>query len=101
MTEENPIACSLDPGDLRHRLSEIAAIGAESLIARDTEGDRYLLRFSRNEATRRRLAAIVAAEARCCSFLELSPEDREDALVLSIVAPEGAEAVASQLASAF
>jgi hypothetical protein len=89
MTEETPIACSLGPSDLRQRLSEIAAVGADSLIERGTVGDRHLLRFRADAETRHRLEAIIAAEAKCCAFLDLSLDEQGDELVLSINAPEG------------
>ena len=103
MADQDPIACSLDPSDLRRRLAEITAIGAESLIARDTEGERHLLRFRKSADARRRLEAIIEAEADCCSFLDLSLREQEDALVLSIAAPAGPEAmaIADHLAGAF
>ncbi len=101
MNKGTPTACSLGAGDLRERLNEIAAVGAESLIGRSTDGDRHLLRFRSTEATRRRLEAIVAAEAECCSFLNLSLEDQDDVLVLSISAPEDGQPVADELAAAF
>jgi hypothetical protein len=57
--------------------------------------------FRADAATRRRLVEIVAAEAECCSFLELSLDRRGDELVLSIAAPRGAPALADGLAGAF
>jgi hypothetical protein len=101
MTEEGPIACSLAPSDLRQRLQEIAAAGADSLIERGRAGDRHLLRFDSDAETRRRLEAIVAAEAKCCSFLDLSLENQNHDLVLSIGAPQGGQSVADELAGAF
>jgi len=98
---EAPIACSLGPGDLRQRLNEIAAIGAEGLIERRADGDRQLLCFRADDETHRRLEAIVAAEAECCSFLELSLERQGGKLVLSIAAPRAGRPVAEELAAAF
>jgi hypothetical protein len=101
MTEGPPIACSLGASDLRQRLAEIAEISAESLIERSADGERHLLRFRSNADTLRRLEAIVAAEAKCCSFLDLSLEAQGDELVLSVSAPEGGQPVADELAAAF
>lgn len=101
MTEATPIACSLAASDLRRRLSEIAAIGAESLLERRDEGDRRLLRFRADAGTRRRLEAVVAAEGECCSFLELSLKEQGRELVLSIGAPEDGRGAADALAAAF
>ena len=62
---------------------------------------RRLLRFRKSEEVRRRLEAIVAAEAECCSFLDFSLSEDDGGLVLSITAPTDAEAVADELATAF
>jgi hypothetical protein len=101
MTEGTPIACSLDASDLQERLREIAEVGATSLIERSTEGDRHLLRFRSDAETRHRLEAIVAAEAKCCSFLDLALEERGGELILAVGAPEGGQPIADELAAAF
>jgi hypothetical protein len=101
MTEQNPVACSLGASALQQRLATIAAVGGDGLIERSTDRGRHLLRFHSDETTRRRLEEIVAAEAECCSFLDLSLEEQDGALVLSIAAPEAGQAVADELAAAF
>jgi len=101
MTEGTPIACSLDASELQERLREIAEVGATSLIERSTEGDRHLLRFRSDAETHRRLEAIVAAEAKCCSFLDLSLEERGGELILTVGAPENGQPIADELAAAF
>jgi hypothetical protein len=103
VAEEQPVACSLNASELQVRLAEIAAAGAEALIASEAEGDRHLLRFRAGTETRRRLERIVAAEAECCSFLELELELSEagSELVLAIAAPGDGQAVADELAAAF
>jgi hypothetical protein len=101
MTEALPVACSLSAGDLKERLAAIAEIGAESLLAREVDGKRHLLRFSADTPNRKRLEEIVAAEAECCSFLDLALKERGGELVLSIAAPEDGQAVADELASVF
>lgn len=101
MNTDTPIACALGAGDLEQRLVTIAAIGADSLISRETDGTRHLLHFRADDATRRRLEEIVAAEAECCVFLDLSLSQRDGELVLSIAAPGDGQAVADGLAAAF
>lgn len=101
MTEELPIACTLNAGDLKQRLASIGEIGKESLIARTSEGGRHLLRFRSDAETFRRLEEIIAAEAACCSFLDLALEERGGELVLSVAAPQNGQAVADELAATF
>ena len=101
MTDDTPIACSLGASDLEQRLAAIAEIGAGSLISHEVEEGCHLLRFRADADTRRRLEEIVVAEARCCSFLDLSLTDRGGELVLSVAAPGDGQRVADELAAAF
>jgi hypothetical protein len=101
MKDDTPMTCSLDVDRLERRLAAIVTIGATGLIAHDIDGSRHMLRFRASEETRRSLKAIVAAEAECCSFLDLSLSAQNDELVLSIVAPKDGQAVADELALAF
>jgi hypothetical protein len=98
MTGETPIACSLSAEELPARVAEIRAIGADALLGVDGPG---ALRFRNNEATRGRLEAIVAAESECCGFLAFELKAVGDELELRITGPEGAEALADDLAQAF
>jgi hypothetical protein len=98
MSSETPIACSLDAAELDARRAEIAAVGTEALRSVDADGT---LRFRSDTETRRRLEAIVAAEAQCCSFLDMRLRPEGDELALTIVAPSGAEAAAQDLVDAF
>jgi len=101
MTDDRPIACSLDPSELPERLATIAEIGADSLVSREVRGGRHLLRFRADAATRERLEGVVDAEAACCSFLDLALAEDADELLLSIAAPAEGRAVADGLARAF
>jgi hypothetical protein len=101
MTDQDPVACSLEAGALEQRLAAIAAVGADSLISRHAEAGRHLLRFRAGAATRKRLEQIIAAEADCCSFLDLSLSHEAGELVLSIAAPRDARTLAEGLAGAF
>lgn len=101
MTDALPIACSLSAGDLKQRLAAIAEIGEESLVDHETDDGRHLLRFRSDAETRKRLEEIVAAEAECCSFLDLALGERGGELILSLAAPQEGQAVADELAAAF
>jgi len=101
MTEETSIACSLSGGELQDRIAAIDAIGADSLIRSGTDGARHLLHFHSDSVTRRRLEEIVAAEAECCSFLDLQLSEQDGELILTIAAPRNGQPVADELAEAF
>jgi hypothetical protein len=101
MNAETPLACSLDAGQLEERLAAIDAVGARSLTSHAVEGSRHILRFQGSRKTRRQLEEIVAAEADCCSFLELSLRADGEDLLLSIAAPEHAKELGDQLANSF
>jgi len=101
MIDPSPIACTLGASDLRRRLDEIAALGADALIAHEASEGAHILRFRRDDETRPRLERIAAAEAECCSFLDLSISERDGDLLLAIAAAEGSEQVAEALALVF
>ncbi len=101
MNDPDPIACSLDAASLRERLDEIEALGAESLIEATREGEGHILRFRSGPRTAERLAAIVAAESRCCAFLDLELARRGDELILTIGSSPGGEEIADALAASF
>jgi hypothetical protein len=101
MTGPDPASCSLGAGALEERLAEIAQIGADSLISHHAEGGRHRLCFRADAAMRKRLEELVAAEAECCSSLELSLDRKGDELVLAIAAPRQAQALADGLAAVF
>jgi hypothetical protein len=101
MTDDTRASCSPGPDQLRRRLAAIAEIGASGLTAHEIADDEHVLCFRADPATRRRLQDIVAAEAECCSFLDLSLSEEADAMVLSIAAPNDGQALADGLAAAF
>jgi len=101
MTEEKSIVCSLGASELQTRLAAIAAISADSLIHSGTDGARHRLRFRSDPTSRRRLEEIVAAEAECCSFLDLELSEHDDELILTVAAPPNGQPVADELAVAF
>lgn len=101
MTDPKPIACSLGAGELQARLTEIAEVGATALIAHEETGGRPTLRFRPDPNTRRRLEEIIAAEAECCSFLDLDLAERDGELVLTVATPAEGRSVADELALAF
>lgn len=100
--KEPPVVCSLGgAGDLQQRLAEIGEVGAESLLEHRREGAAHLLRFRSNASIRKRLEAIVAAEAECCAFLDLRLAEGCCQLEMRVAAPEAGQATAEGFAQAF
>jgi|SRR5215207_7736503 len=101
MQPESPITCSLSADELPVRLAEMTAVGDEALDSADVSGTRAVLRFRTGRDIRERLAAIVAAEAQCCAFLDMELGDDDEAIVLIVDAPAGAEPVVEELVESF
>ncbi|HVE69576.1 MAG TPA: hypothetical protein VNB64_13445 [Solirubrobacteraceae bacterium] len=83
MTSDFP-ACTLAPTALNDRIEEITAIGTDSLIAAVSETE---FRFRADDETRKRLHALVEAEASCCAQLKLELTERDDHLTLTVDGP--------------
>ncbi len=101
MPNEPSLACSLTASQLPARLHEMASLGGEALASVETQETRAVLRFRAAPGVRARLAAILAAEAKCCTFLGMEVREERESLVLTINAPEGTGPVLSGLVAAF
>jgi hypothetical protein len=100
MSQPLPIACTLSATDLEARGAELRALGGDGLVAATEDAGRAVLRFRPDRAIRERMEAIVAAESRCCAFLDFRVEHSEDATVLTISAPNGGAEMVHELAAA-
>jgi hypothetical protein len=100
--KELPIACTLGAGDFEARLAELAALGARRLISVDHPhgGGPVRLSFKSDPETKAKLQSIVAAEAECCAFLQLTIT-AGDLLELTIDGPDDAAPVIDGLVAAF
>jgi hypothetical protein len=96
-----PIACSLGPTELAGRLAELRALGRGALVASRAGPTHARLRFAGGDEVHARLAAVVAAESRCCAFLTLRLTRDGGTLLLDLEAPEGAEPVLAELVGGF
>ena len=96
-----PIACTLAPAEMPQRSDEIRALGRDGLEALERRDRSVTLRFRPGPAIRRRVEGIVAAESRCCAFLDFTIADEDGATAVTIVAPEGGEPAMRQLADIF
>jgi hypothetical protein len=101
MTTPLPIACTLTGNELPARLAEIRALSRQALRAKTSTGTHAVLSFEPAPGVRDRLAAIVAAESKCCAFLTMDLADQPEAITLAIDAPADAELVLEELLSSF
>ena len=85
------IACTLGPDEMPRRAEQIRAIGRDALLDVERAERRAALRFRLDPAVRVRVEEIVAAESRCCAFLDFDLSVTSDAIVLALRAPEGGE----------
>lgn len=101
MTTPLPIACTLTADELPARLDEIRDLSRHALRAKTTTGTYAVLSFDPAPGVRDRLAAVVAAESKCCAFLTMQLADEPDAITLTIDAPADAELVLEELLTSF
>jgi len=98
MSQDLPIACSLSAREQSRRLAGIRALARAGLPAIEGDG---VLRFSPDRATRERLEAVIAAESKCCPFMEFHLREDGGSLLLSIAGPDEAEPLVRELIDAF
>jgi hypothetical protein len=101
MTTNLPIACTLSTDELPARLHEIRSLSRLALRDKRLDGVRAELRFAPLRGVHERLAAIVAAESRCCAFLDIQLAATPTELTLTIEAPTDAAPVLGMLLDAF
>lgn len=94
-----PIACTLTPGDLHERLGSILTLNREALVSCERDGLVLALRYAPEAVERVR--AMVAAEQRCCAFLNFEIREESDAVHVTIAAPENARDAAAELFAQF
>lgn len=93
---ELPIACTLTPDGMAARLALIDALAAEGLLDRTRTDAGLRVRLRDTPGIERRTRALVAAESRCCPFLDFALEREDGALVLEIRGPAEAAPVLEQ-----
>jgi hypothetical protein len=94
---EQPIACTLSPGQYKSRTHDLAAIAARALRSREQTADGERLTFEDSADTERELRAAIAAESSCCAFLRMDLQRADDALVLDIAGPQDARPIIADL----
>jgi hypothetical protein len=94
---EIPIACTLSPDGLTARLALIEALAADGLLDRSSTQAGMRVRLRDAPEIERRTRELVAAESRCCAFLNFELGRDAGELVLDISGPEDARHVIDML----
>jgi len=90
---DSPIACSLSPDGMTACLALIDALAADGLLDRTTTDAGMRVRLRDTPEIERRTRELVAAESRCCAFLDFDLGRAGGDLVLNIAGPEEARPV--------
>ena len=101
MSADQPIACSLSATELPERLADMADLGNAALLEIRRAGARAELLFAAGATVRERLERIVAAEARCCPFLNMRLRENAGVITLHLQVPEGADQAVSEITDSF
>jgi hypothetical protein len=88
-----PIACTLTPDGLTARMALIEALSADGLLDRTLTGAGLRVRLRDTPDIEQRTRELVAAESRCCAFLDFDLGRDGGELVLDISSPEDARPV--------
>ena len=90
---ETPIACTLTPDGMTARLALIETLAADGLLDRTPTQDGLRVRLRDTPDIEQRARELVAAESRCCAFLDFELGRDGGELVLDIAGPEDARPV--------
>jgi hypothetical protein len=88
-----PIACTLTADGVTARLALIDALAADGLLDRTPTDAGLRLRLRNTAEIEHRTRELIAAESRCCAFLEFSLGRDGGDLVLDIAGPQDARPV--------
>jgi hypothetical protein len=90
---DRPIACTLTPDGMTARLALIEALAADSLFDRTATEAGLRVRLRDTPEIERRTRALIAAESRCCAFLDFNLARENGVLVLDITGSADARPV--------
>jgi|SRR5688572_12429992 len=92
--ERFPVACSLTPDEMRDRQASLIPALLGRAVAINPSGEGYLLRFNSDAVTLHAIAEMIAAESRCCPFLQfdLSVPPAQGDVTLTVSGPAGTRA---------
>lgn len=92
-----PIACALSAREFADRKAQTAQIARYALRARQSTEHGCLLSFAADADTEAQLRDIVAAESRCCSFLQMDLRRSGETLELEVTGPDEARPIIEEL----
>jgi hypothetical protein len=90
---DSPIACTLSPDGMSARLALIDELAADGLIDRTSTQAGLRVRLRDTPQIEQRTRELIAAESRCCAFLQFDLGRDGGCLVLDIAGPEDARPV--------
>lgn len=90
---EIPIACTLTPDGMTARVALIDALAADGLLDRTATDHGLRVRLLDRPHIEQRTRELVAAESKCCAFLDFELGRDQGDLVLDISGPEDARPV--------
>lgn len=99
VTEAQPIACTLAPGEFNDRLAWINALTRDAL--RSHERRDLVLELNYAPEARNRVREMVRNEQACCPFLNFDLREERGQVRLIITAPEAAREAADTLFEQF
>jgi hypothetical protein len=88
-----PIACTLSPDGMTARLALIDALAADGLLDRTPTETGMRVRLRDTSDIEQRTRELVAAESKCCAFLDFDLGRDDGDLMLDISGPEDARPV--------
>jgi hypothetical protein len=94
---EQPVACTLSPGQYQDRTGELGALAARALRSREETPDGERLTFTDSPDIERELRAAIAAESICCAFLRIDLQRADEGLVLDVAGPHDARPIIAAL----
>ena len=90
---ERPIACTLTADGMTARMALIDALAADGLLDRTPTDAGLRVRLLDRPDIEQRTRELVAAESKCCAFLDFELDRQNGYLVLDIAGPEDARPV--------
>jgi hypothetical protein len=93
---EAPIACTLSADERAGRAAEVAAL-ARVLRSREPTATGERMTFEDGDWVEDGLREFIAAEARCCPFLQMDLHHHDYGLVLDVAGPEQARSIIAEM----